>query len=86
MDICCTCIFQNNCALRRKNPGPIWDCSEFVIDTSETASIQVSDNHIPNELTSRRRESKGLCQNCDLLETCSWYHKDAVIFHCEHYQ
>lgn len=85
MDICCTCIFQNNCALRRKNPGPIWDCSEFVVDTSEKASEPTLDD-LRNELKSRRHESKGLCQNCELLETCSWYHKEAVIFHCEHYQ
>lgn len=86
MDICCTCIFQNNCTLRQRSADPIWDCSEFAVDTSETTPMPASGNHQLHEVAPRRRESKGLCQNCDLLETCSLYHQDAVIFHCEHYQ
>ena len=83
MDICCTCIFLNNCSLKQRASHRIWDCSEFTIDTPPPA---VLNGGLPCKAPSRRKESKGLCQNCDLLETCSWYRDDAVIFHCEHYQ
>lgn len=85
MNICFNCVNRTNCSLRKENSGLIWDCSEFSTSSKSTAlssTLNENDTHTDRDAD----KVSGLCQNCELIDNCTWYRKDAVIFHCEHYQ
>ena len=85
--ICTTCVHELKCVIKKNSIHPIWDCSEFSNDYAYSSHSSLMTPLLMNSNVNKTGVGgKGLCQDCELISTCSWFREDAVIFHCEHYQ
>jgi hypothetical protein len=92
-DLCMTCNYAETCFQRKTHGKPVWYCEQFddyipqepkatyTIDTTNTSSAasRKVDKHKLNGL-------KGLCCNCENLETCTYPKPEEGIWNCEDYR
>lgn len=87
LGICMTCNYAPTCAHRMRQKEPIWFCEQF--DDYQPVHRRIMLTSPPKDFRKSTKESvsvKGLCVNCDNLETCKLRKPENGIWHCEEYQ
>lgn len=85
MDISFTTVNRTNGSNRRLNSGLIWNYSHFSISSKNRAFSRALIEGDTHSVVNGDNVSR-LCKNCEFPDNCTWYRKDAEIFHCDHYQ
>ena len=87
LGLCMTCNEAPNCAHRMRQKEPIWFCEQF--DDYQPVSKIIMLTSPSKDLLNSKKKSvsiKGLCVNCDNLETCKLRKPEDGIWHCEEYE
>ena len=83
--LCINCLNAEECSYRVNHTRPIIFCEEFsCFDPSESKSnIARAIPKIENSLNS---SLKGICSNCENIETCNLQRTDDIVINCEEYR
>ena len=94
LGICSTCNAAPDCAHRIRNSGvAIWDCENYDdhVDISSTELNGGLSSVLPAPRKSHRPEFdaieyKGLCENCEKRDECTFPRSAGGVWHCEEYE
>ena len=90
--ICSTCKYAPTCCFQKDSRRPVLQCEEFEPD--EPARRERPAQHASSPRSSEvgrgpRRKTlgtlKGLCVDCDNLDTCMYPKPESGVWHCEEY-
>ena len=83
--LCINCVNAEDCSYRANHTKPIIFCEEFsCADPSE--SISNIAREIPKIENSLNSSLKGICSNCENIETCNLQRADDIVINCEEYR
>jgi len=83
--LCINCLNAEECRYRANHTRPIIFCEEFICtDLSEPKSNIA--RVIPKIENSLNSSLKGLCSNCENIETCNLQKTDDTVINCEEYR
>lgn len=94
LGICSTCNYAPDCAHRLRNPGlAVWDCENYG-DSVRIDGAEINgglSEVVPLRPKSRRPEFdaieyKGLCENCENRDECTYPKPEGGVWHCEEYR
>jgi len=85
-DLCSTCRHAEACGSRSSPEHPILFCELFEVSGPAAAATEPAAS--PERAASRQGavENKGLCANCENLETCTMVRPEGGVWHCEEYR
>ena len=90
LDLCSTCVDEENCHLRQMPTEPVHQCNEYDDGTQIAASGTGLLTAVPSPSRTPERAAAspalGLCINCDFRETCVLPRPVGGVWHCEEYQ
>ena len=83
--LCINCLNARECSYRVNHMRPIIFCEEFLCaNPSESKyTITGSVSKVENPINS---PAKGICSNCENIETCSLQKTDNTVIYCEEYR
>ena len=83
--LCINCLEVQECKYRVNHTKPIIFCEEF-----SCTDLSESKNNITREIpeieNSINSSLKGICSNCDNVETCNLQKPGANVMNCEEYR
>ncbi|MCK5541530.1 MAG: hypothetical protein KAI40_02475 [Desulfobacterales bacterium] len=83
--LCINCLNEDECSYRFNHTKPIIFCEEFTCtDPSESKNnIYTVIKRVDDPINPM---PKGICSNCENLETCKLQKTDDNVIHCEEYR
>jgi hypothetical protein len=83
--LCINCLNAEKCSYRSNHTKPIIFCEEFSC-TDPSESISNIARAIPKIENSLNSSIKGICSNCENIETCNLQRTDDIVINCEEYR
>ncbi|MCD4719395.1 MAG: hypothetical protein K8S13_05995 [Desulfobacula sp.] len=83
--LCLNCLNADECRYRMNHTKPIIFCEEFTCtDPSEPKSnIAKAIEKVDDSIEPMQ---KGICSNCENIETCNLQRTDDTVINCEEYR
>ncbi len=83
--LCINCLIADECRYRLNHTQPIIFCEEFsCTDPSESNNNIARD--IPKIEKLLNSSLKGICSNCENIETCNLQKTGGYVINCEEYR
>ena len=83
--LCINCLNAEECRYRANHTKPIIFCEEFSC-TEVSESISNIARAIPTIENVVNSPLKGICSNCENIETCNLQRTDDIVIYCEEYR
>jgi hypothetical protein len=83
--LCINCLNAHECRYRANHTRPIIFCEEFTC-TEPLRSKRNTVEGISEVDNSLNSSVKGLCSNCENIETCNLQRADDIVINCEEYK
>ncbi len=83
--LCMNCSNAEECGYRMNHTKPIIFCEEFSCEDPSESNIS-NDRPIVLIDSTIASPPKGICSNCENLETCNLQETDGIVINCEEYR
>ena len=83
--LCINCFTANDCVYHLNQTQPIIFCEEFTCTDPSEPKSNIT-RVIPKIKNSLNSSLKGICSNCENIETCNLQQTDDNIINCEEYR
>ena len=83
--LCINCFHADECGYCANHTKPIIFCEEFACTDPSESNSDIAGADIPVDYPMVPR-AKGICCNCETLETCNLQKTGDAIMNCEEYR
>jgi hypothetical protein len=83
--LCINCLNAEECSYRVNHTRPIIFCEEFTCTDHSVSKSNIT-KVIPKIENSLNFSLKGICSNCENIETCNLQKTDESVISCEEYR
>ena len=85
-DLCCACNHGSRCMNRGSAKKPVFYCEEYDAYVPVSRVSLQSASRINSDGKGASGRIKGLCSNCENLDTCTMRDPEGGVWHCEEYR
>jgi len=86
--ICSNCAYYGNCSFSTMNNGPVFFCSEYVLQGDDAVKVKTDIRGESGVQSSNDNnwECLGLCSTCEHAPYCTMSRREGGVWYCEEFQ